>query len=112
MVTAATTAERLAADLRAATADLDGYIQRRAAEMAAPLIEEARDQAAAEVAGARADAQRKDDLIAELRRRVQALERQCERWREATGVRAPEMARLADDPAPPQPLSHPPERLA
>lgn len=45
--------------LAAMIADLDGYIERRAAELAAPLIEEARAQAAQEVATARNEVQRK-----------------------------------------------------
>ena len=53
-------ADRLAAMI----ADLEGFIDRRAADLATPLIEEARAEAAREVAAARHEAERKEDLIA------------------------------------------------
>jgi hypothetical protein len=80
-------------------ADLDGYIDRRAAGMAAPLIEEARAEAAREVAAARQETERKEDLIAEYRRRVKVMERQLDRWADAAGSLDPDAVRLADDPA-------------
>jgi len=67
--------------LPAMLSDLDGYIARRAEEIAAPVIAAAgqsvRD-AGNETAGA---VQRGDDLAGELQRRIAALERQNERLR-------------------------------
>src|SRR5712691_9690068 len=59
-----TGADGLVAELRAAIA----YIERRAAELAAPLIAAARAEAAAQVAEVRQELQRQEDLVAELRR--------------------------------------------
>jgi hypothetical protein len=50
------------------------------------------------IASTRSDLQRKDNLIAELRRTLSFLERERERWREATGVRDPAAARSAEGP--------------
>jgi hypothetical protein len=82
-----------AAVLAGMISDLDGHIGRRAAELTAPLIEEARAGAAAAAASARSDVQRKDDLVAELRRRIDFLERERGQWREVTGARFPAEAR-------------------
>ncbi|HEY3958617.1 MAG TPA: hypothetical protein VGM53_35080 [Streptosporangiaceae bacterium] len=57
----------LAGHLRAAIADLDGYIERRAAELAAPRIADAHAQAAAEASRLRAELARRADLVAEQR---------------------------------------------
>ncbi|MGH3158658.1 MAG: hypothetical protein ACRDNF_19065 [Streptosporangiaceae bacterium] len=64
----------LAGHLRAVIADLEGYIERRAAELAAPGIEGAQEQAAAETRRLRAELARREDLVAELRRRIEGLE--------------------------------------
>jgi hypothetical protein len=60
--------------LRGMLADLDGYIQRRAEELATPLIEDAAEKAREMVAGAERETQRQRDLVAELRRRISVLE--------------------------------------
>jgi hypothetical protein len=70
----------LAAGLRAAIADLDGYIERRAAERAAPLIAEARAEATEKIAQARAELQRQQDLIAEMRRVLGIRDQQLAQW--------------------------------
>ncbi|MGW6502940.1 hypothetical protein [Nonomuraea angiospora] len=78
-------AEQLAADLdtlRDMIGDLQGHIERRAAELAAPHIAEAGVTAGREVADARAKQQRAEDLVTELRRRVTALQRRDEAYRE------------------------------
>jgi hypothetical protein len=80
------TAESLAADLRATAADLDGYIERRAAEHAAPLIAEAKDRADERVAEAQALLLREKDVLVELRRYIRSLNRQVTHWHDvATG---------------------------
>jgi hypothetical protein len=86
------------AGLRSVTADLDGYIARRAAELAAPVVARAREEAAAVVARAEDELRRRDDLAAELRRHAEAMERQLSSWRRATGCRSVadyQLARLA-----------------
>lgn len=62
--------------LRDCLADLEGYVTRRATELAAPLIEIAQAEAAALVKSAEFEAQRQIDLVRELRRRLAAIERQ------------------------------------
>jgi hypothetical protein len=85
--------------LAAMIADLEGFIDRRAEDLAAPLIEEARAEAARQVAVARQKAERKEDLIAEYRRQVKVMERQLDAWQDATGSLNPDAVRPADDPA-------------
>jgi hypothetical protein len=68
-----TDAVTLAATLSARVADLDGYIERKAAGIAAPMIEAARRAAAQAVTSAEHENQRQEDLNAELRRRVAGL---------------------------------------
>jgi hypothetical protein len=80
-------------------ADLEGFIDRRAAVLAAPLIEEARAEVAGQVAAARHEVERKEDLIAEYRRQVKVMERQLDAWQDATGSLNPDAVRPADDPA-------------
>ncbi len=65
----------LAAQLRAMITDLDGYIERRAAEMAAPIIEAARADADARIAEAQFGLQRRDALTEEMRRRLAMQDR-------------------------------------
>ena len=88
--------------LAAMIADLDGFINRRAAEQAAPLIDAARAEAAMAVAAAgrhiarlEAELTRARDLIDELRRHVDARNRQLDRWHEATGFRDPGLMKAA-----------------
>lgn len=83
-------------------ADLDGYISRRAAELAVPLADAARAEAAKAVTAAEArieelegDLLRATDLAAELRRHVDARNRQLDRWHEATGFRDPVLMKAA-----------------
>ncbi|MEV0584074.1 hypothetical protein [Nonomuraea sp. NPDC050310] len=75
-------AEIPADTLRAMISDLDGYIERRAAELAAPIVAKAQEEAAAEVQGARGLQQRAEDLNVELRRMLKVRDRQVERARE------------------------------
>ena len=72
--------------LAAMIADLDGYIERHAAELAEPKIDVAQAAAAKEVRLARLETQRQEDLVKELRRRLIAQERIAGRLRaEAEG---------------------------
>jgi hypothetical protein len=76
--------------------DLDGYIQRRAGEIAAERIEAAEDAASDRVAALVAEAnenlaecqaarRRAEDVLAEVRRRIVPLERQAGQNRAAAG---------------------------
>jgi hypothetical protein len=69
----------LARMLSRTIAELDGYVQRRAEEFAAPVIEKAAERAGTEITAARAEqrmqAQRDTDLIAELRKRAESRAR-------------------------------------
>jgi ABC-type transporter Mla subunit MlaD len=87
-------------DLASMIADLEGYIERKATELAAERINAADDAASDRVAGVVADLnrrldesqqarQRAEDLAAELRRRMLVLERLADEHRQAAG-------RLAD----------------
>ncbi|MEU8278187.1 winged helix-turn-helix domain-containing protein [Microbispora bryophytorum] len=73
----------LAETLRDTVAGLDGHIERRAQQIADPLIEEARRAADERVAAAERELanvrQRGEDLAAEFRRQLVALERQLDR---------------------------------
>ena len=64
-----------------ALADLEGYIDRRAAAMAGPVMKQALADAADAIAEARAETQRQEDLVTELRRGLEAKDRQIERLR-------------------------------
>ena len=66
-------AGQLVADLTAAIADLDGYIMRRAHELAAAMVEQAQAEAEERIRGAGFQVQRLEDVNRELRRRVAAL---------------------------------------
>lgn len=95
----------LTARLQDMIGDLQGYIDRRAAELAAPHIAEAGVRAGEEVADARAKQQRAEDLVAELRRQLTSLGRQLDRYRQeneqdkATIRRVRALARLQECPA-------------
>lgn len=78
-----------AGQLASMITDLEGYIDRRAAELAAPLVEQARAEAAEQVASIQVDLQRANDLTTELRRRLEIRDRTISQWIDATGVRAP-----------------------
>lgn len=76
------------AEWRGVAADLSGYIERRAGVLATPMIQMAiadADQRVGEVAD---QLQRSTDLVAELRRRLEAKERQLTRWQRVTGYRS------------------------
>lgn len=88
------TAETLAR-LQVILADLDGYITRRAEEVAEPLIRQARAEAALQARAAEFETQRQIDLVRELRRRLTSADRRLEREQDARGRLA---ALLAGDP--------------
>lgn len=87
----------LTARLQDMIGDLQGYIERRAGELAAPLIAEAGVAAGQEVADARAKQRRAEDLVAELRRQLATADRHRERQR-ATIERVRMLAKLTDRP--------------
>ena len=64
--------------LEAITRDLEGYVDRRAAELAAPQIAAAEDRHRDQLAGLEAQNQRLDDLLGELRRLVSVRDKQLE----------------------------------
>jgi hypothetical protein len=64
---------RLVDRLAAITSDLDAYLERRAAEIAAPAIAAAEEAAAAKVRQAEAETLRAQDLVDELRRQQWAI---------------------------------------
>jgi hypothetical protein len=76
------------ATLAAMIADLGGYIERHAAELAEPKIDAAQAAAAEEVRLARRETQRQEDLVTELRRRLTAQERITERLRAEAEARS------------------------
>ena len=67
----------LAQALREVTANLDAYIERRAQELATPHIEAAEREIREVRRQAASEKQRLDDLVAELRRQVEGLERRA-----------------------------------
>lgn len=71
----------LTARLEGMLANLDAHIDRRAQELAQPLIDQARQQAAEKVRDGQAAQQRAEDLVAELRRQIRALESNREHYR-------------------------------
>lgn len=81
-------------------ADLEGYIERRAAELAVPLADKARAEAAKATEAAEQHAgelqallTRAEDVNTELRRRLAAQDRQLGAWSDATGVQHPHETR-------------------
>jgi hypothetical protein len=74
--------------LHAITADLLGYLEHRATEIAAPRIAEAERAAAATVRAANAELQRRQDLVYELRRHLDASVRQVDRLKAKSAVSA------------------------
>ncbi len=73
----------LLARLAAMLADLQGYVERRAGGLAAPHIAEAGRLAGEEIAAARREQQRAEDLATELRRQRDTVERHRDRHRAA-----------------------------
>lgn len=73
--------------LEAITRNLDAYLERRAAEIAEPIIKAAEAAVPAEVHDAEAKVQRLEDLIAEIRRHWQACENQLDDLRTKYGER-------------------------
>lgn len=95
-------------DLRDMIANLQAYIDRRAAEIAAPHIAEARDAAHAQVVTAKREQQRVEDLITEMRRQFDGLERYNKRYRERAELAEAAIVRglaALDVPAP-DPAAH------
>jgi chromosome segregation ATPase len=70
--------ERNAKWLDRVTSNLDNYIERRAAELAEPMIQQAEHDAEAAIRAADAKAQRQEDLLTEMRRQIVPLERHAE----------------------------------
>lgn len=75
---ASTEESERAAQLRDMLANLTDFIEKEAEKLAGPLIEDAAERARAMVAGAERETQRQQDLVAELRCRIEALQRQRE----------------------------------
>ncbi len=98
-----TTSDVLADRLARMIGDLDGYIERRAREIADPLIAEAEARAHAAIAENDADsaarARRDSDLIAEMRRQITTLDRSCQRaWAQLRESGARIYGRVAEVP--------------
>lgn len=87
--------------LAAMIADLEGYIERRATEIATPRIRAAEERAADDVAAARFQIELKEDVIAEQVRQLGVLDRALTKWREATGARNWDDRRIRDAFPPP-----------
>lgn len=88
--------------LRGMLADLTGYIEREAQELAAPMICDAEARCRLAVGEVRAEVQRKQDVNHELGRRLRALEKRSE---EAEGARR-RLAAALGEPAGALPLSY------
>jgi len=82
-----TTAAELASQLRQTIADLDTYIEHRAEQLAAPQVAAAAADAQARVEAKQWEIQRRDDLVTELRRRIEVLEDQLDDARIRLGDR-------------------------
>jgi hypothetical protein len=74
--------ERLA-QLRDMLANLTDFIEKEAEKLAGPLIEDAAEKAREVVAEAERETQRQRDLVAELRRRLEPLQRFADENRDA-----------------------------
>jgi len=77
----------LADQLQRTIADLDTYIKRRAEQLATPRIASAEADAQARVGAKQWEIERRDDLVAELRRRIEVLEDQLDDARIRLGDR-------------------------
>jgi hypothetical protein len=84
--------------LRAMLADLDGYVQRRAEDLAEPMIRDAEARARLAVVEARGEVQRQTDLVAELRKRIEAQGRRLSELEECRGRLAAALSRPAGTP--------------
>jgi len=73
--------------LEKVTSDLHGYLEQRAQELAAPQIELAEEAAAARVTQAENVLRQRNDVVAELRRQLNAAWRGQARARHAAGLR-------------------------
>jgi transcriptional regulator with XRE-family HTH domain len=82
---AATGPEALAARLEQITRDLDGYLERRAWEIAESHIQRAHEAARELVTQAQRQEQRQRDLVDELRRQYNAAVRRAQRAEHTTG---------------------------
>lgn len=93
----------LVAKLDGMLANLQAHIDRRAQELAQPLIAKAREAAATDVERAQHEQQRAEDLVTELRRHVRALEqrRDEQRQRAERAEAAVERMRTLIDSYPP-----------
>lgn len=77
--------DALAARLEQITSDLDGYLERRAWEIAEPRIQRAHEAARELVTQAQRAEQRQRDLVDELRRQYNAAVRRAQRAEHTTG---------------------------
>jgi hypothetical protein len=77
------------------TANLQRYIDGRAAALAAPIVADAKAAARATVAEAAADIRRKDDLIAELQRQATVRDRIVDMGHARDRTLAPLLIRLS-----------------
>jgi hypothetical protein len=69
--------------LQACLADLDGYITRRAEDLAAPMIRDAEARARLAIVEAAGETQRQRALVEELRKRLRVQEQMREREQDA-----------------------------
>jgi hypothetical protein len=83
---AATSLPDLAANLRQITVDIEGHIEQRARDVAAPFVQKAYDDVIETVAEAQRETRRKSDLADELGRRIRALEKTAARNRTLKGA--------------------------
>ena len=88
--------------LKGMLADLDGHIQRRAEDLAEPMIRDAEARAQLAAVEARGEVQRERDLVAELRKRISATDRQRDEMNAARRA----LAAALGEPAGALPLSY------
>lgn len=91
-------AAALAGQLRATVTDLDGYIEARASELAAPLVAAAEQRAAAAVREARQEVRRLEDLVDEIRKHLETRNRQLDALRASRNVIGGRPFRFSDSP--------------
>jgi hypothetical protein len=89
--------EGLTTRLAAMIADLDGYINRRAAEKAKPLVDAVAADAAERITAAEHETGRQAGLTAELRRQLKARDREAARWREIAEGKAADLIVRCDE---------------
>jgi hypothetical protein len=88
--------------LRAMLGDLDGYIQRRAEDLAVPIVRDAEARARLAVTDAAGETQRLRDLVEELRKRIAVADRQRDEMNAARRI----LAAALGEPAGALPLSY------